>query len=113
MNLIESIARGVLAGLSHAAIAAKLEAEHGLQVGESWVAKITGADAFSAVLAAKQAELTALETEVKADVAAVSSKAAAPFIALEDAIKAVPKHGLSPVAPAAAPVPLPPGTTGE
>lgn len=50
MNLINEIAGHMAAGMRAAESAARLKAEHGVEVGEDWVRKVMGADGFSAAL---------------------------------------------------------------
>ena len=42
MNLITEIAEGIAKGWTNAKIALEVELKHGVQVGEAWIARITG-----------------------------------------------------------------------
>ena len=57
MNLIAEIAEGIAQGWSHAKIAVEVELKHGVQVGEAWIARITGADGFAQALTEARARL--------------------------------------------------------
>lgn len=64
MNIIKVIAEHIAAGLSHAEVVLKLDAENGIQVSEAWLKKIIGADGFTHVLGQVGGEVKKVETEV-------------------------------------------------
>jgi hypothetical protein len=64
MNLLSTIGAMIAQGLSHAEVAAKLEAEHAITVSEEWVKKITGADGFALVSAEVGGEAVKVEAAV-------------------------------------------------
>jgi len=74
MNLIETIAGHIAAGLSAAASAARLAAEHGLEVSEDWVRKIMSADGFSSAVASAQTKVGAVAEDLSSVAEAADSE---------------------------------------